>query len=233
MIRVNLLPDIKKEYLRAERQKTRIVILAFLIMAGAVGLVVAFAFFVYAIQGFAWKNIVNGQIKDKTQVLSKMEDLNRDLTIQNQLSALPALHESKSAYSRLFDMLPVLNPAPPNSITLNTVQLNDDAKMMMFVGRTSTFEALTAFRDTLRYAEASYVQEGQSTPTTSPLFKEVVIDASGLSEDQGRQYVAFTIRTTYNPEAFNVSSSDIKVIIPTLQTSGQADTNRQLFQEAQ
>jgi len=50
MIRVNLLPDIKKEYLKTLRLKTQVIIGSIIAMILSVGLVVMFALSVYVVQ---------------------------------------------------------------------------------------------------------------------------------------------------------------------------------------
>lgn len=233
MIRVNLLPDIKKEYLKTLRLKTQVIIGSIIAMILSVGLVVMFALSVYVVQVQLINLSLNPSIDDKAKELRQKPTLNRDLTIQNQLSALPELHTDKSRYSVLMDMLPVLNPAPPNSVSLSGLQLADENQSISLNGRTASFEALSAFRDSLRFADVSYISGDSTEPTKDKLFTSVVIESSGLAEEQGTAFVAFTIRTTFNKGAFAESSREVKVSIPNIQTSSQADLSRNLFTEGQ
>lgn len=232
MIQVNLLPDIKKQYLRSLRIKSMVVFGSFLAIAIAAGAIVALSMTVYIGQ-VQYMGFVDGQIEKSAEELRKKPTLNRDLTIQNQLSALPELHASKSKYSRIMDMLPTLNPASPNSVTLTTMQLQDETSTVSFNGRTGSFEALTSFRDSLRYADVTYVAGDADGTTTEKLFSSVVIETSALTQEQGNQFVAFSIRTVYNPGVFAESSRNVALSIPSIQTSSQADLSRKIFEEAQ
>lgn len=233
MVQVNLLPDIKKEYLKTLRLKTQVVFASFLIAIISVAAIIGSAFFVYVVQERVITGVLDDQIEQRYQELTAKPTLNRDLTVQNQLSALPELHSEKERYSIILDMLPVLNPAAPNSVSLSTLQLSDENQSIVFIGRTASYEALASFRDSLRFADVIYQSGGATEPTKEKLFSAVTIESSALSEDRGLQYVAFTIRTTYNQNAFAESASNVAVSIPNIQTSSQADLSRNLFEEAQ
>lgn len=233
MIQVNLLPDIKKEYLKTLRLKTKVVFGSFLIAVISVAATIGSAFFVYVVQERVITGVLDDQIEERFQELSEKPTLNRDLTVQNQLSALPGLHSEKERYSIIMDMLPVLNPAPPNSVSLSTLQLSDEDQSITFIGRTASYEALASFRDSLRFADVTYQSGDAVEPTKEKLFSAVTIDSSALSDDRGRRFVAFTIRTTYKESAFAESASNVAVTIPSIQTSSQADLSRNLFEGAQ
>lgn len=117
MIQLNLLPDVKLEYIKA-RQKKRLVI-SVASIASAVFLSIMLALFIYVkvVQNEHLGNL-NKDIVAKTKELKEKPDLEKILTIQNQLSSLPQLHDDKFIGSRLFDYL---NQLTPNEATISDV----------------------------------------------------------------------------------------------------------------
>ena len=84
MIEINLIPDVKQELLRAQAQRN-IVISASIVLAIAAGAVVVLvALYVFGGQKLLMDN-ANKKIDKEYATLSSVEDLDRLLTIQNQL----------------------------------------------------------------------------------------------------------------------------------------------------
>jgi len=84
MIGINLLPDVKKEFLKAQRTRNTVISLSILIMFVAGGLTVFLALFVYVGQTTAI-NVVKGDIDTKQKTLGEKPEITKYLTIQNQL----------------------------------------------------------------------------------------------------------------------------------------------------
>ncbi len=100
MIQFNLLPDVKLEYIHARRMKRVISLIA----TGITG----FALFVLimlflAVNVFQKRHLSNlsADIKRDSAKLQSIPDLNKILTIQNQLRSLPDLHSQKPVATRL------------------------------------------------------------------------------------------------------------------------------------
>src|SRR5689334_20407685 len=102
MIQFNLLPDVKLEYLKAQRLKQAVVSIA-AIVAGVVLAVLVILFLVVDVFQKQHLKAVNNDIKTYTAKLQSIPDLNKILTVQNQLNSLPALHAQKPVTSRLFN----------------------------------------------------------------------------------------------------------------------------------
>jgi hypothetical protein len=232
MIELNLLPDIKKDYIKALRTRTRIAIVSMLVILIAVGAVVASILYVYVAQNLLIKNRT-AVIAEKKDELEKKPNTTLNLTIQNQLDVLPELHEKKAIYSRMMDMLPVMNPSAPNSVSLTNLTINNDTKTMAFNGTSETFEALSVFQESLKYTELTTyttLEDGRREDTKSPLFSEVVIESSSLGQINGKPKVSFVIRTTYNEQAFSFLVDGASVNVPQRQSSQEVQTN-DIFEE--
>lgn len=122
MIEINLLPDVKQELIRAQIQRNLIISVSILsaIVAGA--LVVLIASYVYGAQTLMMRT-ANGNIDAEYSQLTSVEDLDKMLTIQNQLNTVSSLDQKKYITSRLYDMLNVVVPESPNNVTISSMNV--------------------------------------------------------------------------------------------------------------
>jgi len=219
MIQLNLLPDLKKEFIEAQRARNRVIAMSILVCIVVVGATLLAGFYVYGIQNVQIA-LINSGISDNTKKLKSVKDINKYLTLQSQLAALPDLHSNKNVYSRIFDFLPTLNPSAPNNVKLSSVQVSDTNKTITFSGTTSTFLAMNTFKDALSNAKLSYAPKDSTDIVTEPLFDTVTLTSASLGTSSGAAVVSFTITTTYKSEALVASSSDVAVTVPTISNTG-------------
>ena len=235
MVQLNLLPDVKKAYLRS--QKTKAVVISSSILITLSAAAVAVLLFMYVTFGQALQiSIITGDIKRKAQEVANVQDVDKYLTIQNQLKALPELHDQKGLSSRLFDFLPILNPGPPNNVKLSVLNMSTADRTILLNGNTSTFESLKVFVDTLSNAQISYKELGSNDTKTDTMFETVAVQSSSLGRLNNVSSVSFTLRLVYKEALFDARNSDIQASVPNIQTT-QSLTNApkpQLFEgEAQ
>ena len=99
MIELNLLPDVKLEYIRAQRIKRLVMSIAFIISVAAITLLVLLVV-VETWQKHSLSNL-NSDVTAKTNQLKGKPHINDVLTVQNQLSSLNSLHQSEMCLSIL------------------------------------------------------------------------------------------------------------------------------------
>ena len=227
MIQLNLLPDIKKEFINA--QKTRAVVMSSSIMVTIVAVGLAVLMFVYVtfLQQLQI-TLATNDIKDKEKQLSSVQDLSKYLTVQNQLLALPELHASKGIYSRLLAFLPVLNPNAPNNVALTKLQLVALDKQVNFTGSTASFESLNVFVDTLRNAEVSY-KDASSEQQKSKMFESIMVQNSNIDKLNGKSSVSFTVIAQYVEPAFDAHNTEVTASVPNIKTSQSVTESPKLF----
>jgi len=243
MIQLNLLPDVKKEFLHAQRLRNLVVSVCIFITIAA-GATVAILGGVMGGQAIQ-KNMLTNSIEENFQkIASKQENdnLNDYLTVQNQLSKIDELKASQSIYSRLFSLpdnnpgfLQQLNPRSPNNVSLNSVQIGGagsevgNLNAMTISGTTATFATLDNFRNVLSAAKIRY-SEGPDSEVKPPesLFESVEVTESALSQDANSGGVSFTIVVVFNPMAFNVKTTNIQLEVP-----GDIDSNQAVFKEGE
>lgn len=226
MITLNLLPDVKIEYLRTRQVKAKVISIATLVTIAAVGLVALVAGWVYGGQAIQ-KIYLSGEIKKHNAELRALPDIDKYLTIQNQLSKLTALHDGKNDFSRLLAFLPLLNPAAPYNVTLTNVDLTssvDIGSSLTFQGEIKDYTGLNTFRDTLINANVRY--DGK----TEKLFETVAVTSSSLEQGaNGQMLVVFNISTTYNQNAFIYGAKDVSVIVPQITTTQSTQATPDVF----
>lgn len=195
MIQFNLLPDVKKEYVKAKRLKRMIMSASVLASAGAIGVTILMFMFVHVAQ----KKNINDLGKDIQKVTSEIKatpNLDTILTVQNQLSLLPQLHESKPETSRLFDYLSFVSP---QSVRISTVDLDTKVSTMAVSGGADSIATVNKFVDNIKALEYSVAGTSDSLKT----FANVVTQVSGSNES-----AEFRVTMSYDP-AMYVNTHDV------------------------
>lgn len=218
MIQINLLPDLKKEFIKSQKTKGLVITTAVLITLGAIGLSVLL--FVYVNFGQQLQiSLITGNIKEKADELAAVPDVDQYLTVQNQLSSVTMLHDQKGNYSRLFGFLNVLNPSPPNNVNLSRAQLLTIDKSVVFSGTTGSFEALNVFVDTLKNAKIEYLVDGQGEPIEGQMFTQVYTQDSGLGKVSDQAIVSFTVKAVYSDVVFDARNTNVVANVPNITTT--------------
>lgn len=218
MIQLNLLPDLKKEFIKSQKTKGVVISTSILVTIGAVGLSALLFVYVTFLQQLQI-NLATDDIKQKEKQLSSVTDITKYLTVQAQLAVLPDLHNAKGSYSRLFDFLGVITPGPPNSVALGNLQLSTAEKTIIVSGTTASFETLNVFVDTLKHAEISYKKNGQGETITEKMFNQALVQTSGLAHVGPAIVVSFAIKTVYNPSVFDVQNTGMTAKVPSITTT--------------
>lgn len=218
MIQLNLLPDLKKEYIKAQKAKALVIAVSIFVTLGAFALSALLFVYVTFIQQFQ-VSLATGDINKKLQDLKNIPDVNKYLTVQNQLASLPALHDGEGMYSRLYDFLSVLNPSAPNNISLSDLKLLTADNSIIFTGTTASFQSLNVFADTLKNATVTYKVGGQGNAVTNKMFNQALVQNAGIVRNNGQTVVGFTIKTTYQASLFDVRNTEMTAKVPNITTT--------------
>ena len=199
IIQFNLLPDVKKEYIKTRRVKRLIMSVAVLASTASLGVVVLLFLFVQVAQT---KNIddLSEDINREIASINATPEIDKILTVQQQTNTLPGLHEENPYTSRLFDYLFVTTPTTVriSSITLSTV---DSA--IKIEGSADSLAAVNQYVDTLKFATftAEGIEDGEP-------FTDIVADL-GRSEERA----FYEVSMTYDPILFN-NTEAVQLIVP-------------------
>lgn len=221
MIQFNLLPDIKIQYLKAKRQKHLFVLASVSASAIAIAAFVVLLTTVFVLQK---KNLndLNKDIKSTSAELQNVEDLNKILTVQNQLTALSSLHDKKVVASRLFDYLTQVTPA-----TASISKLTIDYKLntMVIAGASPDLSTVNTYTDTLKFTKFT-ANGGQNQKDA---FSNVVLKT--FTRDP--KSTTYEIALQFDPTIFS-NANEIKLVVPQIITTrSQVDKPTQLFQGGQ
>lgn len=181
MIQLNLLPDVKMQYIKARRRKRLILGASFI--ASAFFLVLFILLFVYV--RFGQPKHMSDLSKDiaaKTSELQSKEDINKILTVQNQLNTLPGLHDQKAISSRLFDYLQQITPA---EATISAVNIDFAEHKGAIEGNAKEIRVVNKFADTLKFTGFTVIEEGVD-PAAEPQCDLGVIEQTSeiINEEQ-------------------------------------------------
>lgn len=212
MIQINLLPDIKQEYLRTKRTRNFVVSIAIVAGLASIGLVVALLLFLGTQTALEIR--ADNRIEQEYQTLSEIDDLSELVTLQNQLSLISDQHDTKSMGSRLFAILQAVNPPAPNDVRFTTVNMDPSTNTLRLEGIASGgYRAVETLAKTISNTSIRYTAEQE--PTTEDLATKVAIDESSFSEDaDGRRVLRFSILVEYNELLFSNQAQRMQVSAP-------------------
>lgn len=218
MVQFNLLPSVKLEFMKAVRLKrlvTSIAVIASLISLAILALLFVNVTFVQT------KHISNltKDIDGKVSELESIKDINKVLTVQNQLSVLTNLHEQKPATERV---LPFLSKITPQSANITDASIDFTATTMSINGSADALITLNKFVDTIKFTKFSVAGSNEAQPA----FSEVVLSSFSVTNNEATYQIDFK----FNPEIFN-NTKAIDLIVPAIiSTRSQTEKPTDLFQ---
>lgn len=216
MIQINLIPDVKREYLRTRSQRNFVVFVSMVVSAGAIGLAVVLGVF-FGGQLIA-ENILNGNIKDEGVKLTSVKDLNKIVTIQQQLIEINKQHDQKSTDSRLFDVMSTITPPAPNDIKISVLKLDPAEKRITIEGvAPNGYIALEVFKKTILNTSIQLEGDQATDGDKILLAYDAKIDDGDTSfgeDSEGRRVLRFAFSFVYSPELFSLTSGSFKLETP-------------------
>lgn len=222
MIQLNLLPDIKAEYVKAQQTKHLVSVIAVAVVAVSlifVGLLSSIAFGAQKIQ------LTNTQesINEGVARLQDIKDLDKILTIQNQLVNLTEIHDKKPVASRLFEYL---QQTTPPEIKLSSYSIDYSQGTIDVDGRADNFSSINRYVDVLKFTE--YYDETNSEQAASRAFSEVVLASFSASATEA----SFSIDLKFESVLFESQATALKLRVPeTTTTRSQTQIPTEIFVE--
>ena len=195
MIQFNLLPDVKLQYVKAKRAQDIVILVSTVLIAVFLAIFVILYVYVSIIQKNHIKNLSN-QITSSTQQITSNSNLNKILTIQNQLESLPSLYNGRPATTQL---LPFVNQLTPSKATISTLAVNFVQDSGSIAGNADSLATVNTFVDTLKFTTFT----AGSIKGTNAFSGVVLTSFAQTSTPVGFSY---SIAFSYNPEIFNESA---------------------------
>jgi hypothetical protein len=205
---LNLLPDVKMDYIKAQRSRRLATSVAFLVSAAAIALLVL----LIGAEGLQKKHLndLSKDINTNSSKLQQKPQIEKILTVQNQLESLTTLHTSKPAVSRLFNYLNELTPAP---VDITDLKGDFTQQTMSVTGTADALSSVNQYVDTLKLT--TYTVKGNTS--NKPAFSNVVLSSFGLSnQSQTNGHPAsYIITLSYDKTIFDITQ-EVTLSVPSV-----------------
>ena len=223
MVQFNLLPDVKLQYVKARRAKHLVTVSALLVSGAALGILVLLFFTVSVFQK-KYMDDLTRDIKTSNQKLQAVPDINKVLTIQNQLATLSTLHDQKPLTSRFFAYI---NQLTPSTVTVGSANLDFTAGTLSLDGNAPDLSTVNKFVDTLKFT--TYKLEGDDTPKKP--FSSVVLSSFSLSANNAKpdKKASYQISLVFDKVIFDITKS-VALEVPKQITTRSETEKPNLFQ---
>lgn len=209
MLQLNLLPDVKKEYIKTKRTKRLILSISSMVSISVFVLLIL----IFSFVRFAQKKSISDLTKDIDKEIVKVtstEGINEILTIQNQLKSLPAINAEKPETSRIIDYLKILTP---QGVFISSLDLDVTNNTIEITGSSDSLALINTYADTLKFATYKTKKVGDETDDSlidsgDKPFNSVITDLSRSNEN-----ASYTIKLSYDPIIFD-NTKVVTVVVP-------------------
>ncbi len=210
-MQLNLLPAVKMEYIKAQRSRRLVLTMSVLVTIAALALLLL----LLSVDGLQKKHL-NDLSKDITSESSKLQhepQINKMLTVQNQLGSLTALHASEPAAAQVFNYL---NQVTPANVSITDFNIDFTKQTVTITGTSANLANVNQYVDTLKHATFTTSSDSSSQPA----FSNVVLTSFSLNTDSENagQAANYTIGLSYDKTIFDVTQN-AKLSVPNVVTT--------------
>ena len=214
MIEINLLPNVKRELLKTRAMRNRVISISFLVGGASITAVVVLALILGS--QIAAEAVQGGVIKDRNDKLMAVEDLNKVVTIQHQLTKINEQHSGKKINSRVFDVVTAVNPVAPNNVSFSDIKVNPESKTITLEGSAvNGYSALETLKKTILNTKVQ-ITDGDKSSEVS-LTKEIKDGDTSFGENsEGKKVLQFSFSFEYAEELLApANNGTVSVLTPT------------------
>jgi hypothetical protein len=202
MVQFNLLPDVKQQFVKARRLMHLVTLSSIAASAVALFILVLLLAYVDVVQKNSLNN-VDSHIKTSTNQLKSVSDLDKILTVQNQLNTLPGLHDQKVVSSQLFTYI---SQVTPTNVTIGKLDIDFTLNTITITGDAPSLDVINGFTDTLK--QTTYKSDAAGSVATKA-FSAVVLASFGRDSTGATYNITFT----FDPLIFN-SANKTPLTVP-------------------
>ncbi len=215
MIEINLLPNVKRELLKTRAMRNRVISISFLVGGASIVAVVVLALILGS--QIAAEAVQNGVVKDRNDKLMAVEDLNKVVTIQHQLTKINEQHSGKKINSRIFDVVTAVNPVAPNNVSFSDIKVNPGSKTITLEGSAvNGYSALETLKKTILNTKVQTTDGDKSSEVS--LTKEIKDGDTSFGENsEGKKVLQFSFSFEYAEELLSPANNNgtVSVLTPT------------------
>jgi Tfp pilus assembly protein PilN len=210
-MQLNLLPAVKMEYIKAQRSRRLVLTMSVLVTIAALALLLL----LLSVEGLQKKHL-NDLSKDITSESSKLQhepQIDKMLTVQNQLGSLTALHANEPAAAQVFNYL---NQVTPANVSITDFNIDFTKQTATITGTSANLANVNQYVDTLKHATFTTASDSSGQPA----FSNVVLTSFSLNTDSGiaGQAANYTIGLSYDKTIFDVTQN-AKLSVPNVTTT--------------
>lgn len=198
MVQINLLPDVKSEYLHARQQKHTFVVAAILVSVISMVILALVYMYVQIVQPRHMVNLQN-DIDSNVSKAKQIPNAVEMVTVQGALTSLPGLEDNKQLTSRLFGLITSFTPV---NVAYNEITLDTTANTLSLRGSTTDYEQANVLANNLKSAELTYVQNDAKS-TLKPFTQVVFTNLGKAEQSQDVNSVSFQVDMQYDSTLFN------------------------------
>ena len=214
MIEINLLPNVKRELLKTRAMRNRVISISFLVGGASIAAVVVLALILGS--QIAAEAVQSGVVKDRNDKLMAVEDLNKVVTIQHQLTKINEQHSRKKLNSRIFDVVTAVNPVAPNNVSFSDIKVNPESKTITLEGSAvNGYSALETLKKTILNTKVQTTDGDKSSEVS--LTKEIKDGDTSFGENsEGKKVLQFSFSFEYAEELLApANNGTVSILTPT------------------
>jgi len=216
MIQFNLLPDVKLNFIKAQRTKHITITVSILCSIIAVAILVILLVIVDGLQKKSLNDLNKDTAKYSAQITNTPQ-LNKVLTIQNQLGSLPTLDSQKPAIGRLFNYL---SQTTPQKASIDQITVDLTQNTWAISGTADSYTTINQFVDTYKFT----TYKTSTSSANANAFTGVVLGSFGKSNDT----VSYEITLSFAPDIFK-ASQNITMNVPNIVSTRSETQQPQLL----
>lgn len=145
-----------------------------------------------------------------------VEDLNKVVTIQHQLTKINEQHSGKKLNSRIFDVVTAVNPVAPNNVSFSDIKVNPGSKTITLEGSAvNGYSALETLKKTILNTKVQTTDGDKSSEVS--LTKEIKDGDTSFGENsEGKKVLQFSFSFEYAEELLApANNGTVSVLTPT------------------
>ncbi len=205
MVELNLLPDVKLQFIKAKQVKRLVFSISIIVAVISLAILVSLIVYVDVVQK-SKINTLNKSIASSIKQIQGNKDLNSVLTIQDQLRALPQLEAQSPKTSRLFGYMSSL---VPSNVTVSSLSIDYTKNTIMLSGNADSLATVNQFVDTLKFTTYN-----TDTVKNAKAFNTVVLSSVTF----GSGTASYSISFNFDPILFS-STQNVTLVVPNLTTT--------------
>lgn len=221
MFEISLVPDIKKQAIKAQKLRNWILFVCIIVSVIAIGMVVV----LFGIKGSQdiSMTLQTNKMKTMSDKLASFDNLGEFLTIQDELGNLSTIAENQQSASRTFEILGAVMPQGPDTVTLSEMTLSLEDNTLNIEGQANAgqepmidYRVLESFKKSIAMATYDYGEYVDKNGDIIPAMCLVERDENGNALIENGSYYAIWYKgvKSCNPEkpdegSLKISNRDV------------------------